>query len=74
MREVGLRMGHSRIRARYERGVIVLTSDRAVEEWYPLSPDELMASPAMDRLLHRAHVVVMEAHSFRTPPATRRAP
>jgi DNA replication protein DnaC len=61
------------IRARYERGAMVLTSNRAVEEWYPLFKDELMASAAMDRLLHRAHVVVMDGHSFRNPPATRRA-
>jgi DNA replication protein DnaC len=61
------------IRARYERGAMVLTSNRAVEEWYPLFRDELMASAAMDRLLHRAHVVVMEGHSFRNPPAARRA-
>ena len=61
------------IRARYERGAMVLTSNRAVEEWYPLFKDELMASAAMDRLLHKAHVVVMEGHSFRNPPATRRA-
>ena len=52
---------------------MVLTSNRAVEEWYPLFRDELMASAAMDRLLHRAHVVVREGHSFRNPPATRRA-
>ena len=61
------------IRARYERGAMVLTSNRAVEEWYPLFRDELMASAAMDRLLHRAHVVVMEGHSFRNPPQARQA-
>jgi DNA replication protein DnaC len=63
----------ARIRARYERGAMVLTSNRAVEEWYPLFRDELMAWAAMDRLLHRAHVVVMEGHSFRNPPQARQA-
>ena len=61
------------IRARYERGSMVLTSNRAVDEWYPLFKDELMASAAMDRLLHKAHVVVMEGHSFRNPPKGRKA-
>ncbi len=61
------------IRARYERGSMVLTSNRAIEEWYPLFRDELMAAAAMDRLLHRAHVVVMEGHSFRNPPQARAA-
>lgn len=59
------------IRARYERGSMILTSNRAIEEWYPLFLDELMASAAMDRLLHHAHLVVIEGNSFRNPPAKR---
>lgn len=61
------------IRQRYERGSMILTSNRALEEWYPLFPDDLMASAAMDRLLHHAHVVVIEGHSFRNPPGARKA-
>jgi DNA replication protein DnaC len=61
------------IRQRYERGSIVITSNRAVREWYPLFLDDLMASAAMDRLLHHAHVVIMDGHSFRNPPAARQA-
>lgn len=56
------------IRARYEQGSMILTSNRAVEEWYPLFLDDLMASAAMDRLLHHAHVVVLEGNSYRNPP------
>ena len=56
------------IRQRYERGAMIVTSNRALEEWYPLFLDDLMASAAMDRLLHHAHVVVMEGHSYRNPP------
>lgn len=58
------------IRARYERGSMIVSSNRALEEWYPLFRDDLMASAAMDRLLHHAHVLVMEGHSFRNPPKT----
>jgi DNA replication protein DnaC len=61
------------IRARYERGSMIITSNRALEEWYPLFLDDLMASAAMDRLLHHAHVIVMEGHSYRNPPAARQA-
>jgi len=61
------------IRARYERGSMIVTSNRALEEWYPLFHDDLMASAAMDRLLHHAHVVVMEGNSFRNPPHARKA-
>jgi DNA replication protein DnaC len=58
------------IRARYERGSIIITSNRALEEWYPMFLDDLMASAAMDRLLHHAHVVEMSGHSFRNPPSS----
>lgn len=61
------------IRRRYEHGSTVLTSNRAIEEWTPLFGDPLLASAAMDRLLHNAHVVVIEGDSYRNPPATRRA-
>lgn len=55
------------IRRRYERGATVMTSNRAVEEWYPLFGDGLLASAAMDRLLHHAHVITMEGKSYRNP-------
>lgn len=57
------------IRQRYERGAMVITSNRAIEEWAPLFVDELLASAAMDRVLHHAHLVVMEGQSFRKPKA-----
>jgi len=56
------------IRQRYERGALVLTSNRAVEEWPPLFGDKLLASAAMDRLLHHAHVIELTGHSYRNPP------
>ncbi len=61
------------IRQRYERGAMIVTSNRALKEWYPLFLDDLIASAAMDRLLHHAHVVVMEGDSFRNPPGERKA-
>jgi DNA replication protein DnaC len=56
------------IRQRYEIGSIIVTSNRDLDEWYPLFFDDLMASAAMDRLLHHSHLVVMEGHSYRNPP------
>jgi DNA replication protein DnaC len=32
----------------------------------------LLAGAAMDRLLHHAHVLVIEGDSYRNPPPTRR--
>jgi DNA replication protein DnaC len=61
------------IRQRYEKGAMIVTSNRALEEWYPLFLDDLMASAAMDRLLHHSHIVVIEGHSYRNPPGGRKA-
>ena len=58
------------IRRRYERGSMIVTSNRALEEWAPLFGDALLASAAMDRLLHHSHVLVIEGQSFRNPPRT----
>lgn len=55
------------IRERYEKGSLIVTSNRAIDEWYPLFGDELLASAAMDRLLHHSHVVEMIGESFRNP-------
>jgi DNA replication protein DnaC len=60
------------IRRRYERGAMILTSNRAVEEWYPLFGDPLLASAAMDRLLHYATVIDIEGESFRNPKTQKR--
>ncbi len=56
------------IRGRYERGSVVITSNRDIKEWYPLFGDELLASAAMDRFLHHAEVIRMRGHSHRNPP------
>lgn len=58
------------IRGRYERGSLIVTSNRAVGEWYPMFGDPLLASAAMDRLLHHSQVLVLQGHSYRNPPAS----
>lgn len=57
------------IRHRYERGAMVISSNRSTDEWYSLFGDELLASAAMDRLLHHSHVVELCGHSYRNPPS-----
>ena len=54
------------IRLRYERGALLCTSNRAATEWGALFGDALLASAAMDRLLHHASLVVMDGQSYRT--------
>ena len=53
------------INERYERGSILLTSNRAPEEWPELFGSPLLASAGLDRLVHRAHMVVITGTSFR---------
>jgi DNA replication protein DnaC len=54
------------ISERYERSSILLTSNRAPEEWPDLFGDPLLASAGLDRLTHRAPIVVITGTSFRT--------
>jgi DNA replication protein DnaC len=53
------------INGRYEQGSIVLTSNRALEEWPDLFADPLLASAGLDRLTHRADVVLITGASYR---------
>jgi DNA replication protein DnaC len=61
------------IRSRYERGAMIITSNRDTAEWYPLFGDSLLASAAMDRLLHHAHILDIDGDSYRNPKNARRA-
>lgn len=60
------------VRRRYERAATCITSNRALEEWPPLFGDALLASAAMDRLLHHSHVLTIEGDSYRNPPLAKR--
>ena len=53
------------IAERYERGSIILTSNRAPSEWPELFGNPLLASAGLDRLAHHAETVVMTGRSFR---------
>ena len=58
------------INERYEKGSIILTSNRAPGEWHDLFSDPLLASAGLDRLAHRAAVLLITGRSFRlAPPA-----
>ncbi len=66
------------INERYERGSILLTSNRDRAEWPDLFGEALLASAALDRLTHGAHFVEITGPSFRAEHtkkqvATRRA-
>lgn len=58
---------------RYERGSIIVTSNKPFELWAEMFADPILAGAVLDRLVHHAHVVPISGDSFRTkdrrPPA-----
>jgi len=55
------------VKARYQKASTVVTSNRSLDEWYPLFGDALLASAAIDRLTHGAHKLVLDGESYRNP-------
>jgi len=53
------------INERYEKASIVLTSNRAPSEWPDLFGNPLLASAGLDRLAHRAIVLMISGRSYR---------
>ena len=53
------------IHRRYERGSILLTSNRDPSEWAELFGDSLLASAALDRLTHHARITAITGESYR---------
>jgi DNA replication protein DnaC len=53
------------IRGRYETASTVITSNRDFDEWPQVFSNPLIASAAMDRLVHRAIKIVIEGKSYR---------
>ena len=50
---------------RYERGSIVLTSNRGFGDWGQVFADQVVASAILDHLLHHATVVNIKGQSYR---------
>ena len=54
------------INERYERGSLLVTSNRDYAEWPAAFVDNpLLASAALDRLAHRAHLITITGASYR---------
>jgi DNA replication protein DnaC len=53
------------VNARYERGAMILTSNRGFGEWGELFGDPVVATALLDRILHHAIVVHIEGASYR---------
>ena len=55
----------SLVSARYERGSIILTSNKGFADWGELLGDTVIATAILDRLLHHSHVLNIRGESYR---------
>ena len=53
------------VNARYEKGAMILTSNRGFAEWGEIFGDSVVATALLDRLLHHAVVFQIEGSSYR---------
>jgi len=53
------------ITERYEHGSLIVTSNRALDEWPEVFQNDLLASAALDRLTHHAHTLIIRGDSYR---------
>jgi DNA replication protein DnaC len=50
---------------RYERGSIIITSNRGFEAWGEILGDAMVAAALIDRLVHHATMVPLKGKSYR---------
>ena len=53
------------VNARYEKGAMILTSNRGFAEWDEIFGDSVVATALLDRVLHHAVVIQIEGSSYR---------
>ncbi|GAA5215922.1 hypothetical protein GCM10023323_66890 [Streptomyces thinghirensis] len=53
------------ISKRYEKGSIILTSNKTFSEWGQVFGDEVLATAILDRLLHHCDVISINGPSYR---------
>jgi len=50
---------------RYEKGAIILTTNRPMEDWGQVLGDTAAAGAILDRFLHHAEVIRLQGRSYR---------
>lgn len=53
------------VAARYEKGSIILTSNKGFAEWGEVLGDPVIATAVLDRLLHHSHILNIRGDSYR---------
>jgi len=50
---------------RYERGTMIITSNKSFAEWGQVLGDDVLATAILDRLLHHCDVITINGPSYR---------
>ncbi len=58
---------HDLVAERYERNSTIFTSNLAFNEWGDAFPNKLLGAATLDRQRHRAHQVILNGKSYRSP-------
>jgi DNA replication protein DnaC len=59
------------ISKRYEKGSIIITSNKPFEEWGEIFQDDVVAGAILDRLLHHSYPFLINGKSFRLKDITK---
>jgi DNA replication protein DnaC len=63
--DVGATLFFQLVTARYERGSIILTSNKIYGDWGSVFGDTVMATAVLDRLLHHVTTINIRGDSYR---------
>ncbi len=53
------------ISPRYEKGSMIITSNKSFEEWGEIFWDPVLATAIIDRIIHHSRIIVIKGESFR---------
>jgi DNA replication protein DnaC len=53
------------VRRRYERGALLITSNKAFGQWGQVFGDDMLAAAILDRVLHHSSTLSIKGESFR---------
>ena len=56
---------------RYEKGSIIITSNKPFEQWGEIFADDVVAAAILDRLLHHSYPFLINGKSFRMKNITK---
>ena len=53
------------ISKRYEKGSLIITSNKSFDDWGSIFHDRILATAILDRIVHHCHLILIKGDSFR---------